>query len=107
MTHDQVVDEIIRRAHRAGVLSHYCRASQRCLGSRGIPDLYLVGMYHAGHIEVKTDACSTLSPAQTTWRHALMAAGVLYEVMFERDLEAGGAVDMFLGFLTTGSAVAA
>jgi len=107
VTHDEVVFAIQSRARARGVLTHYCKRGERCLGDRGAPDLLLAGTHHAGWIEVKTPACPTLSSAQVQWRYQLLAAGQLYEVMQESDLEPGHAVDLFLGFLTTGEAVAA
>ena len=97
--------EIIRRAHHVGVLSHYCKSAQRCLGDRGIPDLALVGMFGAAWAEVKTPNCPTLSPAQTTWKHALIAAGQTYYVVWPVDLD-NGKVDRILDGLAQGAAAA-
>jgi hypothetical protein len=54
VTHDDLVSEIMRRATRHHVLSHYCAKSLRCRGDRGMPDLLLVGAYGAAWVEVKT-----------------------------------------------------
>jgi hypothetical protein len=98
VNHDQVVAEIMRRAAARGVLSHYCKRGERCEGDPGLPDIVLPG----GWLEVKTPACPTLSSGQKRWRYALIGAGQVHEVMFERDLAPGGGVDMFLEFLSEG-----
>lgn len=105
MTHDEVVHEIQARARRRGVLSHYCHNSIRCEGDRGLPDVLLVGHYGVAFVEVKTPG-DQLKPAQTTWKHALKAAGQLHEVMHEGDLAPGHAIDMLLAFVSTGEAAA-
>lgn len=104
MTHDQIVAAIQDRAKTRGVLSHYCHRAVRCSGDRGLPDLVLVGAWNIAWCEVKTPSCPTLDSGQTRWRHALRAAGQIHEVMGERDLEPGGAVDMMLSFVATGAA---
>lgn len=101
MTHDQVVTEIIKRAHQLGVLTHYCRESQRCLGDRGLPDLVCVGAFHGAFIEVKTPACPTLTAAQVTWKHQVKAAGLIHYVVGPEALD-NGAMDRILGYLATG-----
>lgn len=102
MTHDQIVQEIIRRAHKIGVLSHYCRESQRCLGDRGTPDLLLVGHYRAAFIEVKTPACPTLSSNQVTWMHAIKASGGIHYVLGAEALD-NGVVGQILDYLMGGA----
>lgn len=102
MTHDQVVSEIMTRARARGMLAHYCKRAERCDGDPGLPDIALIGRAGTGWIEVKTPACPTLSSGQKRWRYALIAAGQVCEVMHEDDLVSGGAVDMFLDFLSTG-----
>jgi hypothetical protein len=101
MTHDQVVSEIQARAAGRMILSHYCGPSLRCQGDRGMPDLVLIGMFGAGWIEVKMPGDSR-EPDQTTWYHRMRAAGQLYETMGPADLAEGGAVDLFLTFLSEG-----
>src|SRR6267142_696561 len=52
VTHAVVVAEIMARASRLNVLSHYCGRSQLCQGDRGLPDLLCVGLYFGAFIEV-------------------------------------------------------
>ena len=105
MTHDEIVAEIQLRAKRSGILSEYCGRALRCQGDRGKPDLFLVGMFGAAWIEVKTPG-DQLRAEQVTWKHMLRSAGQVHEVMGERDLAAGGAFDMLLSFVAEGSAAA-
>jgi hypothetical protein len=101
VTHDQLVAEIQSRASRRAVLSHYCRDSRRCDGDPGVPDLLLAGLFGAAFVEVKTGA-DKLKPDQVTWRHTLIAAGQVYEVMHAADLADGGALNMLLLSLAEG-----
>lgn len=103
MTHGEVVAEILGRAAQRGVLGHYCPDSRRCEGDRGLPDVLLVGPFGAAWVEVKTGAAQ-LKPAQTTWKHMLLAAGQRYEVMREEDLTDGGLLNPLLLFLSEGIA---
>ena len=106
VNHDQIVAEIQKRAKARGLLSHYCGSAERCHGDRGMPDLVLAGPFGVAWVEVKTPG-DRLRPEQTSWRYMLQAAGEVYEVMGERDLAPGGAVDMLLSFAATGDATAA
>jgi len=99
--HDAVVRAIMTKAASRGLLSHYCTRSVTCAGDRGLPDLIIAGTYHLGFIEVKTPGSPSLSPGQTRWRHVLIAAGAVYEIMTGEDLAPGGAVDQFLTFIST------
>lgn len=83
------------------MLTHYCPDSRRCDGDRGIPDLLCIGHFHAAFIEVKT-ANDRLRPDQTTWMHALKAAGQLHYVVGPEAL-ANGVVERILDYLATGS----
>lgn len=103
MTHGQIIAAIQDRARRRGVLSHHCPDSRRCDGDRGLPDLLLVGMFGAAWIEVKSPG-DRLKPDQVTWKHALGAAGQVYQVVREGDLDDGGAVNMLLLFVSEGIA---
>jgi len=100
MTHDQVVAEIQARASRRGVLSHYCHRAQFCQGDNGIPDLQLVGPFGAAWAEVKSPY-DRLEPEQTTWMHALKAAGQLHYVVRPQGLD-DGSVDAMLDRLAYG-----
>lgn len=105
MTHDEIVVEIQSRARRRGVLSHYCPDSRRCDGDRGIPDLLLVGMFGAAFVEVKAPH-DRVKPDQTTWKHALRAAGQEYHLV-HGDALLNGVVDGILDGLAHGQAHAA
>jgi hypothetical protein len=95
MTHDQIADEIMRRARARGLRVHYCPDSRRCKGDSGMPDLVFVGQLGGtGWIEVKMPG-DVIRPGQTTWMHTLRAAGQPCEIMTERDLS-NGTVDLFL-----------
>jgi hypothetical protein len=100
VTHDQIVARIQARATARGLRTHYCRKSVTCAGDRGLPDLFLCGPGGAGWIEVKTPG-DPLEPGQTAWRYMLIAAAQFYEIMYEKDLGSGHAVDQFIGQLTT------
>lgn len=101
MTHDVVVAEIMARAAKLDVLTHYCGRAQNCQGDRGAPDLLCVGYFHAAWIEVKMPHSPRLSPEQTRWRHQLAAAGCIHYVVGPGALT-NGVVDRILGFLATG-----
>lgn len=103
MTHDEIVAEIQARAEIRGVLSHYCRSALRCTGAPGLPDVLLAGRNGIAWIEVKT-AGDRMRPDQTRWKYVLKASGQICEVMTERDLAPGGAVDMMFSFIATGDA---
>lgn len=103
MTHDELVAEIQRRARELGILSHYCGQAQHCKADRGMPDLVLVGPYRAAFVEVKTE-WAQMDPGQTTWMHALTAAGELHFVVRPADLD-GGRVDGLLESLAYGQDV--
>lgn len=85
MTHDEAVAEIQRRAAERGVISHYCKRPVSCSGDRGLPDLVLVGPFGVAWIEVKMPG-DNLDPGQTTWKHALIAAGQRHYVLNPNDL---------------------
>lgn len=99
-THDVVVHEIMARARQFNILAHYCGRSQSCQGDKGMPDLLLVGFYHAAFVEVKMPH-DQLEPEQTSWRHQLQAAGMLHYVVGPGAL-INGQVDRLLTFLATG-----
>ncbi len=100
MTHDEIVAEIQDRARARGVLSHYCGTAVRCQGDRGQPDLMLVGRYSMCFAEVKGTR-ARLTPEQTTWRHALLAAGERVYVWHEPDLTNGN-IDQVLHVMASG-----
>jgi hypothetical protein len=103
MTHDEIVTEIQARARKRGILTHYCGPGLRCQGDRGAPDLVAVGMFGAAWIEVKT-ANDRLKPDQTTWMHALKAAGQAHYVVRELQLRDGG-LDAMLDNLAHGQSL--
>lgn len=103
MTHDELVAEVQRRAKTRGILTHYCHQAQRCTGDRGLPDLVCAGMHGAAWIEVKSPY-DRLDPPQTTWMHALKAAGQAHHVIRETQL-ADGTVDAILDGLAYGQPV--
>lgn len=82
------------------MLTHYCPDSRRCDGDRGMPDLLLVGMFGAAFVEVKTPN-DRLKPEQTTWKHALRAAGQEYHVV-RGDMLLNGIVDGMIDGLALG-----
>lgn len=88
IAHDGLVAEIQRRAELRGLLSHHCRISTSCTGSRGLPDLIVAGVYGAVFIEVKTGRADP-SPDQTTWLYTLRAGGQDVHVIREADLDDG------------------
>jgi len=102
MTHDQVVAEIQARAKLRGLVSHYCRRSQRCTGDQGMPDIIIVGRDGVVWLEVKTPQTPDPGPEQIRWKYKLQAAGQVCEIMTETDLEPGMAVDAILEFAATG-----
>lgn|SRR5487761_119572 len=87
MNHSEIVGEIIQRAKCRGLLSHYCRSSRQCDGS-GLPDLIVAGTHGAAWLEVKAGH-DQLKPAQTTWKHTLLAAGHEHYVIRQADLDDG------------------
>lgn len=91
--HDQLVAEIQRRADQRGLLSHYCKASTHCRGSRGLPDLIIAGVHHSIFVEVKTGGDNP-STDQTTWIHTLRAGGQDVLLIREADLEDGSMDDV-------------
>jgi hypothetical protein len=101
MLHDDIVAEIQARAKRRGILSHYCGHAIHCKGDRGAPDLLLVGHFGAAWVEVKTGS-ATLDPGQTTWKHALRAAGQEHHVIREPDLH-NGQVNWLLDLVSLGA----
>ena len=98
MTHDEIVAEIQARAAARGIFTHYCRSVIRCVGTPGMPDIFLVGRCTTAWIEVKTPG-DRLKPDQIRWKYMLQAAGQLYDVMTERDLAPDGGADRMLDFL--------
>jgi len=100
VTHDEVVAEIQRRARELGILTHYCHQAKHCTADRGMPDLVLVGPHRAAFVEVKTE-WAQMKPEQTTWMHALTAAGQLHYLVRPADLD-GGRVDGILESLAYG-----
>lgn len=103
MTHDELVEAIQQRAKARGVLTHYCGPALRCKGDRGAPDLICVGRFRACWIEAKSPY-GRLEPEQTTWQHALKAAGQQHYVIREADLESG-LVDGLLDGLAYGQSL--
>lgn len=86
--HDGLVAEIQHRAELRGLLSHNCRVSTSCKGSRGLPDLIIAGVHGTVFIEVKTGHHDP-APDQTTWIYTLRAGGQDVYVIREADIEDG------------------
>lgn len=101
MNHNEVVIRIGLMAADRGIKWAYFPSSVRLLGHRGFPDMLLAGPGGIAFIEVKTSSAPDLSPGQSRWKWMLRASGQVHEIMFERDLEPGGAVDMMLSFLAS------
>lgn len=70
MTHDEVIEEVVRKAIKAGLLIHYCRAGLQCIGSKGLPDLIIVGPEGILLREVKSQYDDT-SADQDWWGYML------------------------------------
>lgn len=70
MTHDEVIKEVMKRAIRAGLLIHYCRSGQQCQGSKGMPDLIIVGPEGLLFREVKSEYDDTTAD-QDWWGYIL------------------------------------
>lgn len=103
MTHDEIVAEVVTRAKSRGILSHYCKQARFCEGDRGQPDIVCVGKFAAAWLEVKTPY-DRLEPAQTTWMHALKAAGQQHHVIRPAHLD-DGTLDGILDSLAYGQPV--
>jgi hypothetical protein len=86
VTHDErwLRTRVVDMAQVRGILWHYCNDSRHCAG-KGLPDLILAGSYVV-FAELKVDPFSKVSAEQTTWKHAVLAAGGQYRRWYVYDL---------------------
>ncbi len=92
MTEAQLLAEVIALCDERGIrwvhidTPHHNKKRQNLTG---FPDLFLCGRQHVAFRELKKQYMPRTSPAQTTWKYALLAAGQDYEQWQPRDLESG------------------
>lgn len=83
----QEVEQMLKA--RPALLWHHCaRRAQYCRGSRGLPDLLIVGNRMIA-VELKQWATGAVRGHQIDWKYRLPLAGVSWEVWDERHLRNG------------------
>lgn len=88
MTHTALIAAIAAMADDRGLVWHYCPDGRHCDGAPGLPDLMILGSWHALFREVKTaDGRRTL--AQVRYHDRMARAGLDVATWRERDLANG------------------
>lgn len=76
MNEKEFLDQILKMATAYKIKTHHCGTSTRCTGTRGLPDLILLGTRKMACAELKRDSHDSRTPEQTAWHWGLLAAGV-------------------------------
>jgi hypothetical protein len=87
MHEDELVTTIGKLCTELGLIWHWCSRSTECRGTRGLPDLVIVGT-QVLFAECKSSGYSTTA-SQDEWLWRLHQAGVRQVVWHPEDLEDG------------------
>lgn len=88
MNHQTLLVHTVLVAQKAGLHWHYCKDSRICEGSRGFPDLFVVGQHGAAFIELKT-ADDDTTAEQDGWAYFLHLNEITCKLFRPNDLTDG------------------